>query len=107
MAITSWTWPNSFGWGVPLPADVDMAKDAEINPPQVVDPALERHPSVAIISKVVNGHPAPTLVDASRSADLLVVGSRGHGELVGALLGSVGEHCVSHADCPVVVLRCK
>lgn len=105
VAITSWTWPNSFGWGVPLPADISMAKDADTILHDVLDPAQERHPSVTISTEVVNGHPAPTLVDASRTADLLVVGSRGHGELVGALLGSVAEHCVSHAGCPVLIMR--
>ena len=43
--------------------------------------------------------------DRSRGADLLVVGSRGHGEFAGMLLGSVSEHCVSNANCPVLVLR--
>jgi nucleotide-binding universal stress UspA family protein len=38
-------------------------------------------------------------------ADLLVVGSRGHGDFAEALLGSVGQHCVQHATCPVVVIR--
>jgi nucleotide-binding universal stress UspA family protein len=105
VAVTSWVWPNSFAWGVPVPATVDMAEDATTVHHQVVDPARRGHPTVAVRTEVVHGHPAPTLVDASRSADLLVVGSRGHGELVGSLLGSVSEHCVSHAECPVVVMR--
>ena len=45
------------------------------------------------------------LLDASDGADLLVVGSRGHGGFVEALLGSTGQHCVNHATCPVVVIR--
>ena len=54
---------------------------------------------------VVEGHPAPTLLDASRGADLLVVGSRGHGEFAGMLIGSVSQHLVSTAHCPVLVWR--
>ena len=38
-------------------------------------------------------------------ADLLVVGSHGHGRFSGMLMGSVSTHCVEHASCPVVVVR--
>jgi nucleotide-binding universal stress UspA family protein len=54
---------------------------------------------------VVHGIPAQVLLDASAEADLLVVGSRGLGGFGSALLGSVGQHCVHHAHCPVVVMR--
>jgi nucleotide-binding universal stress UspA family protein len=54
---------------------------------------------------VAYGHPAEVLVDESRHADLLVVGNRGHGQFTGMLAGSVSMHCVTHAVCPVVVVR--
>jgi nucleotide-binding universal stress UspA family protein len=47
------------------------------------------------------------LVDASKGADLLVVGSRGHGEFIGMLLGSVSRHCASQAHCPVLIHRSR
>jgi nucleotide-binding universal stress UspA family protein len=50
------------------------------------------------------GDPAEVLVDASRSVDLLVCGSRGYGPLRGVLLGSVTRHLVGESHCPVVVL---
>ena len=56
-------------------------------------------------ARLINGHPAPVLVEASKGADLLVVGSRGHGEFVGMLIGSVSEYCVTNAHCPVLVHR--
>ncbi len=51
------------------------------------------------------GHPAEALIEASKEADLLVVGSHGHGAFTGMLLGSVSIHCVTGAFCPVVVVR--
>jgi nucleotide-binding universal stress UspA family protein len=61
--------------------------------------------SVQITRTSTQGHPAKVLTDASKGADLLVVGSRGHGGFVGMLLGSVSVHVSAHAHCPVVVVR--
>jgi nucleotide-binding universal stress UspA family protein len=61
--------------------------------------------SVSIERRVDQGVPAAVLVDESRSADLLVVGSRGHGGFAQLLLGSVSRQCAQHASCPVVVVR--
>lgn len=49
--------------------------------------------------------PAPYLVERSKDAELLVVGSRGRGSVGSILLGSVSTHCVHHAECPVVVIK--
>jgi nucleotide-binding universal stress UspA family protein len=54
---------------------------------------------------VIPGHAGDVLVRHSAHADLLVVGSRGHGLLAGLLLGSTSDHCVRHAGCPVMVVR--
>ena len=61
--------------------------------------------TVEIERRVVEGRPAAVLVAESRDADLLVVGSRGHGGFTGLLLGSVSQQCAHHAACPVVIVR--
>jgi nucleotide-binding universal stress UspA family protein len=60
---------------------------------------------VEITYEVLEGHPAEVLVRRSKDAVALAVGSRGHGGFVGALLGSVSQHIVQHANCPVVITR--
>lgn len=54
---------------------------------------------------VVDGRPAPALIDRSSPGSLLVVGSRGAGLVAGTMLGSVAQHVVRHARGPVVVVR--
>jgi nucleotide-binding universal stress UspA family protein len=67
---------------------------------------VPKTPAVDVRTSVEEGkNPAEVLIRRSEEADLLVVGSRGHGGFVGMLLGSVSQHLVGHASCPVVVVR--
>jgi nucleotide-binding universal stress UspA family protein len=59
---------------------------------------------VSMASEVVQGRAADVLTAAARDADLLVLGSHGHGRLHHAALGSISDACVRKASCPVVVL---
>jgi nucleotide-binding universal stress UspA family protein len=81
--------------------DARKALDAVIG--EEVEPADRQRVSV----RVVRGHPAEVLVDAAAKADLLVIGSRGHGTFADAVLGSVGRYCAHHAPCPVLIMRGK
>jgi nucleotide-binding universal stress UspA family protein len=103
-AVTCWQYPTSYGLPAVLP-DYDFPAETR----QVLEDALTKafgdQIPEGLRRRVEQSHPAVLLVAASAEADLLVVGSRGHGEFAGMLLGSVSEHCVTHAHCPVVVVR--
>ena len=71
----------------------------------IVLPLVEKYPAVRVEVQIAGGNPAQLLVEASRDARLVVVGSRGHGGFAGLLLGSVGLHLVHHSHCPVLLAR--
>jgi nucleotide-binding universal stress UspA family protein len=60
---------------------------------------------VEIRQSTVEDDAAPALLAAAQTAELLIVGSRGHGGFSGLLLGSVSQQCAHHAPCPVVIVR--
>jgi nucleotide-binding universal stress UspA family protein len=62
-------------------------------------------PELTVATRQSPGGPAAALVDASQHAQLVVVGSRGHGGFAGLLLGSVSTQVATHARCPVLVIR--
>lgn len=103
--IVAWEFPVQYGVGAMYAEDFDPEADAHQMLEGVIQTVRQEHPDLTVHTHVSEGHPAPTLIGAARDADLLVVGSRGHGAFVGMLLGSVSEHCVTHAPCPVVVVR--
>jgi nucleotide-binding universal stress UspA family protein len=103
--VMTWEWPSSYGWAVPVPDGFDPETEVRKTIAKAVAPVRAAHPGVTIEERAEEGHPAPVLVEASKGADLLVVGSRGHGEFVGMLIGSVSEYCAGHAECPVLVHR--
>ena len=102
--VTAWTWPAISGYAA-LPPNLDLEKDARYVAESAVRKALGDEPAVPVEVVVGEGSPAALLLEQARNVDLLVVGSRGHGAFAGMLLGSVSSHCVSHATCPVVVVR--
>lgn len=65
----------------------------------------QQYPDVPIHREVVRGSARRVLVERSRRAQLIVVGSHGHGGVAGLLLGSVSQHLIHHAACPAVVVR--
>lgn len=65
----------------------------------------ELYPDVVVTDEIVRGDPRYVLTEISRSAALLVLGTRGRGRLASGLFGSVSRHLIRHGGCPVVVAR--
>ena len=108
-AVIAWHYPIAFA-GAPFAAigsqmDVDFAGAAAQMLSAAISETADPTGSVKVSSTVREGNAAQVLIDAAEGADLLVVGSRGHGGFTEALLGSVSQHCVHHARCPVVIVR--
>ncbi len=109
-AVIAWRYPDlaASGYGmasVPIESPDDFREGAGKIVTDAISSTLDPASDVPVHARVAQGHAAQVLLDASAGADLLVVGSRGHGGFAEALLGSVSQHCVQHAACPVVVVR--
>lgn len=105
VVVTTWQQPTNYGWMVPWPEDLDFEADTRSMLERVVEETVGPHPRIELRTVVVEGQPARALTEFSKTASLVVVGCRGHGEFSGMLLGSVSEYLTSHAHCPVVVVR--
>lgn len=108
-AVTAWDFPQfhgALGWLPPSSSDEAALEDrARRELMEAVAEAVGPQPSVEVRAEARYGTAAGVLLDASRGASMLVVGSRGLGGFSGLLLGSVAQHCTQHARCPVVVIR--
>lgn len=108
-AVNSWQDPIVFGYSYgwyPAPFDGESFASvmAKVLDDAIAEVSAEQEKPVTVLARVVQGHAAETLMNAANGAQLLVVGSRGHGTFAGVVLGSVSRHCVQHAPCPVVVV---
>jgi nucleotide-binding universal stress UspA family protein len=72
---------------------------------QEIKDVLGETPSILIQPRIKQGNPAKVLIEESVGADLLVVGTRGHGGFGGLVLGSVSQHVAAYATCSVTVAR--
>jgi nucleotide-binding universal stress UspA family protein len=115
-AVHAWQFPDVGEWGDD-PYLQGPSYDLSMIVPDVMRKAAEARladamgevdtAGVDVEQKVIEGHAAEALlhVAENENAELLVVGSRGHGGFAGVLLGSVSQACAHHASCPVVIVR--
>ncbi|MEU7613856.1 universal stress protein [Micromonospora sp. NPDC049204] len=100
---------HPFGYGIPLnPYDIGMpvpSEEAQRMLETTAADLTDRWPGLVVEVRQVAGGPGITLIEESRQAELVVVGSRGLGGFAGLLLGSVGTQVAAHAHCPVLVVR--
>ena len=109
-AITTWQDPaqygTAYGWtAAAFEGDTYVTAIAKELDDTIAEVSKQVPNPVTVLPQVVQGHAAEVLLHAAAGAQLLVVGSRGHGTFAGIMLGSVSQHCVQHAPCPVAVIR--
>ena len=107
-AVHAWTYPVIFGGAYVPPQVVDanrLSGEAQDALDAFIAEVAEDNPHADIERVVAEGPAGQVLIEAAKEADLLVVGSRGHGGFAGLLLGSVSQQCAHHASCAVVIVR--
>ncbi len=104
VALACWDVPPVYDGYVAMGINDFDVRAGEILHEAVVKAFGETTPA-NVEARLVQGHPRRMLLEESRTADLLVLGRRGHGGFGGLLLGSVSSALVAHAHCPVLVVH--
>ena len=93
------------GFGPGMPPSLDLIETLQRQAVEVLETTAAKLPHGDVLTHVEVGSASNALIDASRLAEMVVLGSRGRGGFKGLLLGSVGAQVAAHADCPVAVIR--
>lgn len=104
-AIVAWEYPIVFGLEGGIPGIWKPDETAKEILGNALDSVFGKERPAGLKGSISQGHPTFVLLDASKGADMLVVGSRGLGGFAGLLLGSVSSSCAEHATCPVLVVH--
>ncbi|MEA9983807.1 MULTISPECIES: universal stress protein [Subtercola] len=101
--VVAWHNPTSVGtFGF---SDWSAEADARHILAAATEAVFDQNPPEWLNETAREGYPAQVLIEESKGAEMLVVGSRGHGGFTGLLLGSVSTACAEHAHCPVLVMH--
>ncbi|NUR93497.1 MAG: universal stress protein [Nonomuraea sp.] len=101
-AVEAWAWPRPTGFE---PADPGAEREAQAALTEWLAGVREQHPGVEVVEEAAHGHPVEVLREAATGADLLVVGTRGHGTLKGMLIGSVSQAMLHHSPCTLAIVK--
>lgn len=102
--VCAWQLPVAVGWTV-VTNDWNPEADVEKLLIGIVDEVFGPDRPADMLLSAREGNAAQLLIEASKHATMIVVGSRGHGGFTGLLLGAVSAHVAEHAHCPVVVVH--
>ncbi len=107
LVVCAWELPTLVAPLIAYPPESSEAfrNDAESIARAAVAKVADLHPSVRCEGRAMQGHPAEILLAEGEGADMIVVGHRGRGGFASLVLGSVVQHVVHHARCPVVIVR--
>jgi len=105
-ALGVWHYPTMLYGNYYYPeSDITPEEDARRVVESTVREALGEDPPEWVTAGTQKGRPAEVLIERSKEATMLVLGTRGHGGFAGLLLGSVSRECTAHAHCPVLVVH--
>lgn len=104
-ALAVWNYPSFMYGGFYPQLDWTPEEDAQSVVAKVAEEVFGTDVPEWFATRTRQGHPPEVLIDESKHAEMIVVGSRGHGGFAGLLLGSVSAAVVEHAHCPVLVVH--
>lgn len=106
LIITCWKAPEFYNDVVHPNAEI-FEEEAKQQQATAIIKAFDSGCPVPARRRLTHGRPAAELIKASEQAQLLVLGTRGHGEFTSLILGSVSLECIAHAHCPVLTVRAQ
>lgn len=105
--VHAWSYPYAYGvdGAIAVPPQALADEATRLANDEVAALRTRKGAAVPVTIVVEEGGAAHCLIDRAKDADMVVVGSRGHGGFVSLLVGSTADQVVHHAPCPVVVVR--